>query len=71
MKYFALIQESAEKFGLDNQEARRLHSALCQSTEPGAQFAARLALDLVKLTAEADNLMRQLASLAQDEEKGS
>jgi|PlaIllAssembly_1097288.scaffolds.fasta_scaffold977431_3 hypothetical protein len=58
------ITEAAEKIGMDYQAARDLHSYLCRSAEPGAQFAAVQVERAVRLYAEADALMKLLGTLA-------
>ncbi len=67
MKYLNHIQESAVKFGFDEQEARNLHKYLSTCSEPGAQFAAVVVMDIIKLTAEATAKMKLLATLAESE----
>lgn len=69
MNYLELIKESANKFGLDEQEARDLYRKLCESDEAGSKFAAQTVLDVVKLVAEANQKMQLLASLAEEPEK--
>ena len=66
MTYFEHIQESAVKFGFDEQEARNLYRHLATCTEPGAAFAAVVVLDIIRLTAEAHQKMTLLASLADE-----
>lgn len=64
MTYFDTIRETAEKSGMELQDARYLHSALCKSNEPGAQFAAIVVQDVIKLLAEAKGKLDLLATLA-------
>lgn len=68
MTYFKHIKESAAKFGLDKQEALQLHNKLCNSSEPGAQFAAQLVYKILEKATEADNLMTQLMALTEETE---
>lgn len=69
MNYINRIHEAYHKFGLDNQEAQLLHKALCESTEPGAQFAAMIVRQIIEHTQAAENLMAQLSTLATEESK--
>lgn len=66
MTYLEHIQESAAKFGWDEQEARDLYKHLATCNEPGAAFAAVCVLDIIRLTSEAHQKMTLLASLADE-----
>ena len=66
--YFAIMQsgmtlEAAESCGMDQQTARNVYSALCRSTEPGAQFAAHALLPVIELYTQADRQLKALAAL--------
>jgi len=67
MTYFDQIKETAEKSGMELQDAHYLHNRLCNSSEPGAQFAAIVVLDVIKLLAEAKAKLDLLATLARQE----
>ena len=67
MTYFDLIRETAEKSGMELQDASYLHSILCMSHEPGAQFAAVVVKDVIKLLAQAKAKLDLLATLARQD----
>lgn len=66
MTYFDQIKETATKSGMELQDVRYLHSALCMSREPGAQFAAIVVQDVIKLMVEAKAKLDLLATLARE-----